>query len=267
MKILLKLIAVLLITIVCIACKQPTESNDGSLSNGGTNSIPTADHYAVEGVTPSLQGIIDLAKNEETIAITGTFAGSVTVDKTLTFVGYGANGGIISGGVESVITVNATDQTVTIGDNITITNGYSKQGAGVNVIAGNFVLDGGTITDNHSPGVGGGVALTVGGATFTMNSGTISNNFAAHGGGVFIQNALFTMNSGTISNNKAFNGGGIFISRKAIVNLFAGEIQNSNAFEGFPPSDIQLGSIQLSAAESTIDIAPGFKYGPLIDNR
>jgi hypothetical protein len=64
-------------------------------------------------------------------------------------------------------------------------------------------MNNGTISDNSTAGYGGGVWIA-GGAVFTMNGGTISNNAAQHsiygGGGVIVgSNSTFVMEGGTIT--------------------------------------------------------------------
>jgi hypothetical protein len=73
-------------------------------------------------------------------------------------------------------------------------------------------MNGGVISYNETTSSwdgGGGVYVDLNGASYTMNSGTISNNTAAYtGGGVYIKSGTFTMNGGTISGNIATSGGG-----------------------------------------------------------
>jgi hypothetical protein len=78
------------------------------------------------------------------------------------------------------------------------------------------LMSGGTISDNTTPQLGGGVYVAAFG-TFTMNDGTISSNTAEAGGGGVTNDGTFTMNSGTISNNRVISsdiatwGGGVAV--------------------------------------------------------
>ncbi|MDE2523881.1 MAG: hypothetical protein O0X96_01980, partial [Methanocorpusculum sp.] len=114
---------------------------------------------------------------------------------------------------ESLISIrNGASCTMNAG--VTLTNNYAEYGGGV------FVNDGSTfemsgdakISGNIASYAGGGVYVT-GRGTFTMYSGTISDNNAAHGGGVYgNMGSTFTMTSGEISDNKAGYGGGVFVN-------------------------------------------------------
>jgi hypothetical protein len=86
------------------------------------------------------------------------------------------------------------------------TEGYS---GGVYVGgSGRFIMSGGTVSGNTSPGSGG-VWLN-GNGIFVMDGGTISGNIAPlYGGGIgLVDTASFTMNGGIISGNTAGSGGG-----------------------------------------------------------
>jgi hypothetical protein len=92
--------------------------------------------------------------------------------------------------------------------NITFTmrdgNISDNKKSGINNHGGSFIMHGGTISNNNAQNGGG-----VYGSAFTMHGGTISNNNAQNGGGVFVSE--FTMTGGTILNNTADLGGGVCI--------------------------------------------------------
>ena len=84
------------------------------------------------------------------------------------------------------------------------------QGSGSGTHA-TFTLNGGTIGDNYA-GFGGGVMVTAGGSCI-MTNGTISENRANYGGGVCAKkedyaDGVFTMKNGTITRNRAYKDGG-----------------------------------------------------------
>ncbi|MCL2299175.1 MAG: hypothetical protein FWC27_03395, partial [Firmicutes bacterium] len=97
-------------------------------------------------------------------------------------------------------------------------------------VAGNFTMNGGTISNNYaghdSFGTGGGVYI-LGNSTFTMNNGTISDNIASrtdygNGGGVRVgSSGSFTMKGGVITRNTASlaagtgTGGGVNLVGKS----------------------------------------------------
>ena len=84
------------------------------------------------------------------------------------------------------------------------------QGSGSGTHA-TFTLNGGTIGDNYA-GFGGGIMVTAGGSCI-MTNGTISENRANYGGGVCAKkedyaDGVFTMKNGTITRNRAYQDGG-----------------------------------------------------------
>jgi hypothetical protein len=88
----------------------------------------------------------------------------------------------------------------------------NRQGVYVYGTNANFTMNKNiTITGFNSTGSGGGVYVFIGGATFTMNGGTISGNTANIGGGVYVDSGTFTMNNGEISSNTTTGiGGGVY---------------------------------------------------------
>ena len=97
-------------------------------------------------------------------------------------------------------------------------------GGGGVFVEGNalFEMEDGTITDNTTNGMGGGVATAVlneddktGGGQFHMTGGTISSNKASCGGGVYSWSKTdrVVLEGGNIVNNTAYNqGGGVYVS-------------------------------------------------------
>jgi len=106
-------------------------------------------------------------------------------------------------------------------------------GGGVYVNGGNFTMEGGTISDNIA-WVGGGVFVDSVG-TFTMEGGTISGNTTSHhegGGGVALggrglaapqSRGIFVMRGGTISGNTSNNGRGGGVSANWFDSIFTME--------------------------------------------
>ena len=105
------------------------------------------------------------------------------------------------------------------GGTITINGGNKPSNAPLVWIdsGGTFTLKAGTLTSNSLEGgsrFGAGVYL--GGGSFVMTGGTITNNYGvSHGGGVFVNGGSFTMTGGTISGNTVrseSNGAGVYVS-------------------------------------------------------
>lgn len=150
-----------------------------------------------------------------TLTVNGTLKGKVEAGQsdskntiyvprntTLTLLGAGTIEGtkqgsviVVAGGAKLVVGNGTTGPTI-------------KGGTGSKLDMGTSDTSG--INDDHifygNPNVGGGILVKRDnnklGATLTFNSGTVTNNNAQAGGGIYIdRNCSFTMNGGTVSNN------------------------------------------------------------------
>lgn len=180
---------------------------DGTMTmTGGTISGNTASEYnAAGGVL--VNGTSSLAMSGGTIADnTAKRGGGVCVRENGTFT---MSGGTISGNSTAV-------------DSATI---QQPNAGGGGVFVENdaaFEMTNGTITGNKTNGMGGGVATavlsendTVGGGRFHMTGGTISDNTASCGGGVYSWSGrnCVVLEGGNIVNNMARRqGGGVYVS-------------------------------------------------------
>jgi hypothetical protein len=96
---------------------------------------------------------------------------------------------------KSVLYIKNAD--VALGGDLTLTGGYATTGGRVIVDSGGiFTMNGGTISNNYGGRVGG---VFVTGGTFIMTRGIICNNNGPHyGGGVRIDSGSFIKTGGTI---------------------------------------------------------------------
>ncbi|MCL2746486.1 MAG: hypothetical protein FWE48_05310, partial [Coriobacteriia bacterium] len=134
---------------------------------------------------------------------------------------------------ESTGGVHMSAGTFTMNDGNIIANnalGFGGSG-GVHIGGGTFTMNDGSIGTTSQPNrgrFGGGVRLASGNTN--MNGGSIVGNIATNvptgtvpicnGGGVFLEpDATFTMNSGNISDNRAINGGGVRAQEGATFSL------------------------------------------------
>jgi hypothetical protein len=115
--------------------------------------------------------------------------------------------------------------------NGTVTSGGNRGGVNVEY-GGQFIMSGGTITNNRNCGVyirGTGGSVT----SFIMTGGVISGNHAQpgndYGGGVYINGGYFTMTGGTIRSNSSPQGGGIYVYVGGELNISGGAIYGNNA--------------------------------------
>lgn len=143
----------------------------------------------------------------------------------------------VSAGSSRVISINGGG-VLTI-SNITLTGGNTENGAGIVVNGGTLNINSGTrITGNTTAGTGGGIyALTNGvfNGLVNMSGGSIDNNGAPNGAGIYIQGgADLNMSGGSIGNNTATgNGGGIYATGSGtVVTLTGGSINGNNASSG-----------------------------------
>ena len=180
---------------------------DGTMTmTDGTISGNTASEYnAAGGVL--VNGTSSLTMSGGTIADnTAKRGGGVCVRENGTFT---MSGGTISG-----------NSTAVDSDTIQLPN---AGGGGVFVEDNaSFEMTNGTITGNKTNGMGGGVATavlsendTVGGGRFHMTGGTISDNTASCGGGVYSWSGRdrVVLEGGNIVNNTAHRqGGGVYVS-------------------------------------------------------
>lgn len=128
--------------------------------------------------------------------------------------------------------------------------GSACGGAGVYAMRGEFTMnDNAAISENHSlqdRGYGGGVFVSIG-ATFTMNdNATISRNSAYiastdnyrknYGGGVLVFGGTFIMKSGSIRDNMAENGAGVYVGKNgstpSTFTMNGGTITNNKVING-----------------------------------
>lgn len=180
---------------------------DGTMTmTDGTISGNTASEYnAAGGVL--VNGTSSLTMSGGTIADnTAKRGGGVCVRENGTFT---MSGGTISG-----------NSTAVDSDTIQLPNA----GGGGVFVEDNaaFEMTNGTITGNKTNGMGGGVATavlsendTVGGGRFHMTGGTISDNTASCGGGVYSWSGRdrVVLEGGNIVNNTAHRqGGGVYVS-------------------------------------------------------
>ena len=180
---------------------------DGTMTmTDGTISGNTASEYnAAGGVL--VNGTSSLAMSGGTIADnTAKRGGGVCVRENGTFT---MSGGTISGNSTAV-----DDNTIQM----------PNAGGGGVFVEDNaaFEMTNGTITGNKTNGMGGGVATavlregdTVGGGRFHMTGGTISDNTASCGGGVYSWSGRgrVVLEGGNIVNNTAHRqGGGVYVS-------------------------------------------------------
>ncbi len=106
----------------------------------------------------------------------------------------------------------------------------ANSNAAVYVHSGIFTMSSGEIKNNETKeNTGGGVYVYTDGEFTMSGDAKISKNSTEdNGGGISVRGGTFTMNGGTIDDNDAVNGGGIYIINGGIVTLGGIDASNEN---------------------------------------
>jgi len=198
----------------------------------------------VPTVHPSIQAGVDAAAAGDTVCVAaGTYYENVVVLwKQIHLLGLGGAAGttIDGGGVETVLTIDGSSNTIVEG--FTITNGYPNTGtgAGIHVTSDPVNLSNLVVADNLGVGIycsgsyhsiantlvvgndGSGLSLANGGASTVINSIIVDNTSPVWAGGV-TGNAPWTIENSVIGWNTAtYHGGGLWANTGGIT------IRNTN---------------------------------------
>ncbi len=113
-------------------------------------------------------------------------------------------------------------------DGVIIRGNRAESGGAILVMhsGDEFVMNGGTITENYATSGGG--AVCVNGGTFVMKGGEISGNASGNNGGGVTVNGTFTLEDGVVKNNKSAAGGGGVTALNGDVILKGGEISGNS---------------------------------------
>ena len=223
------------------------DDNELSTTNGTSGYtgtcyvLPSGDYYLGSDITLSHPLYIGQDSSAKTVnlCLNGK---SITeygdVDAIILYRGYG-----------SEVVFSLTD----CGDTGKITHAAEKKGCGVyvysnsrvtfNMYGGSVVGNTGSVTNSTSTSTinGGGVYMdndynySTYGGIFNMYGGTIKNNSATNGGGVYMCNNVgncFYMYGGSITDNTATDKGGGVYSAGGTITMTGGSIENNHALQG-----------------------------------
>ncbi|MDR2185697.1 MAG: hypothetical protein LBO80_08570 [Treponema sp.] len=197
--------------------------------------------------------------------LNNTTEGGAWEDNDASPTGFHASGS----GTSSVFTLYGTR-----GKQITISGGTLRGVSGKRVLyaagSADLVFENTIITGGNLPGaslgIGGGGIYITGGSKVRFSGGSISNNSAPNGGGVYLEDSgnaenFFTLMGGSIISNNATlktgwaGGGGVSVNGRSTFWMASGTIANNTAaqdgaavqvygrFGGFGPSDTNYGFI------------------------
>jgi hypothetical protein len=167
------------------------------------------------GCFTQIQPAVNAAHDGDTIAIgAGTFAGGITIDKSVRILGAGAKNTIINGGgpVVTVFRATASDALSVTIDGVTITGGVNNSQPGTEVTFGGGVWIPTSQLD-HPPFNGTGATVSISNSVVTGNTVT-SNSFIPPGfcgprpcgfntGGGIDNGGVLTLTNTRVTNNTA----------------------------------------------------------------
>jgi PKD repeat protein len=147
-----------------------------------------------------------------------TLAGTLAINTNLMIDASALSGGIQINGNGAVTVFNVESNTTVTLNSLTITNGFSGNGAnggGINN-DGNLTVTQCTLSGNNASYGGGGIVNSGG---LTLNQCTLSGNVAALEGGGVYNVGTATLNRCALLGNVGYDGGGIYNLGTAALNL------------------------------------------------
>jgi|GEM_PF-3349998 len=175
-----------------------------------------------------------------------TTAGTLILDSVILKANITATHG--DGSNKFVYGIQQTGGTVTVKGERTEIKNFAHA---VEITGGTFTMEAGSICENYINGGKSGVAIE-GGSTFILKGGSIKDNKATNRAGVSVEGTStnkgrFTMTGGEISGNKAWCfGGGIYVDEYGVADISGGTIKANHAAEGTfssPHEDVGGGGI------------------------
>ena len=154
-----------------------------------------------------------------------TTAGTLTLDSVILKAGITATNG--DGSNKFVYGIQQTGGTVTVKGEAAQVRNFAHA---VTITGGTFTMEAGSICNNYVDGDEAGVNIS--GGTFVLNGGSIKDNEATNNVGVSISSGTFTMTGGEISGNRAYCFGGGISAYGGTVEISGGTINNNHAAEG-----------------------------------
>ena len=158
--------------------------------------------------------------------------------------------------------------TVTVKGNTTEIRNFAHA---VEVKGGTFTMEGGSICNNYINGGSAGVTIE-GGGTFKLTGGSIKNNEATNRAGVSVEGSgsanqgQFTMTGGEISGNKAkCLGGGIYVGEHGQADISGGTIKANHAAQITYQSPVEdVGGGGICIVKGTVNFTAGAIEGNII---
>ena len=207
---------------------------DGTIEENTTLDIASGKKVTIESLrkdTPAVTAVIhDNRPAPSDYQYLVKTAGTLTLDSVI----LKANiTGTHVGNSVYVYGIQQTAGTVTVKGNTTEIRNF---GHGVKIEGGTFTMENGSICNNYVNGAGSAGVEIGGGGTFKLTGGSIKNNEATSMAGVYVKGSsatnqgIFKMESGEISGNKAkCLGGGIYVGEHGQADISGGTITANHA--------------------------------------
>lgn len=152
-----------------------------------------------------------------------------------------------------------TGYTLTVGGTVSIANNKALAGAGIEVWYATFAMEGGEVSDNYADYYGGGVYSRD--CKVTIADGKIAENESGNiGGGLYLYTCVLDATSGEIRNNEATKGGGGVYTVDCDVAISGGKISANSARSG-GGLYVQSNSLTMSGGEVVGNKAQEDYYG------
>lgn len=203
---------------------------DGTIEENTTLDIPSSKTVTIESLRKDTPAVI-----HDNRPAPGANRYLITTEGTLTFDSVILKANITDthgGNSVYVYGVQQTAGTVTVKGEKTELKNF---GHAVEVKGGTFTMEGGSICNNYVNGSCAGVAIE-GDGTFIFKGGSIKDNEATNMAGVYVKGTgatkqgTFKMESGEISGNQAScNGGGIYVDEYGKADISGGAITANHA--------------------------------------
>ena len=232
---------------------------DGKIEETTTLNIPIGKEVTIESLRKDTPAVIEEKRVSPTAEqyLVKT-AGTLTLDSVI--LKANKTGTHTPDANTFICGIQQNGGTVTVkGENMAIKN-FSH---GVKIKGGTFTMEAGSICNNYSNGNSG---VDIRGGAFILNGGSIKANEATNVAGVYVKGATFTMNNGEISGNKATClGGGIYVDEYGIANISGGTIKANHAAQSvYVGGSKDVGGGGICILEGTVNFTAGTIEGNII---
>ena len=182
--------------------------------------------------------IIRAVTGNRVLTVTGPITSATSI-ANLTLM----NGNVISGFGGGVLIMDMAYPTFR---NVQIISNSAVMGGGLYVHSGGAILNDSVVANNHAAQSGGGAYVVEPAAVLEQIGGTIQNNTAIDGAGVFVQSGQFRQTGGLILNNLATNwGGGLLIGSGGKIRTDFAQIVGNQAANAGGGVFVDVGSAEL----------------------